>query len=305
MPPLLFLHLLPSLVNCINYGHVRLNPPLPSIIKSPLPADYMDLNNLPPSWDIRSVHGQSFATMNRNQLVPRYCGSCWAHATTSSLSDRINLLRKGQTPFVQLSPQVLVHCVTGPMHDGYPCRGCHGGNQIAAHDYIARHGVPDETCQAYEAVGNGTQCTPLNICRVCHSFGSCRAIENPELWYIEEHGQVYGEKQMMAEIVARGPIGCTIAWPQSADDYVSGVYNDTSGARGFHHDVEVAGYGITETGVPYWLIRNSMGVYWGEGGWFRMVRGVDNLGIESQECSWAVPKLPSISHNKDLQDISV
>lgn len=30
------------------------------------------------------------------------------------------------------------------------------------------------------------------------------------------------------------------------------------------------------------------GTYWGEGGWFRLVRGVDNLGVESN-CDWAVP----------------
>ena len=25
-------------------------------------------------------------------------------------------------------------------------------------------------------------------------------------------------------------------------------------------------------------------------GWFRLAKGVDNLGVESQECSWATPK---------------
>lgn len=286
----------------INYGHIRLAAPLPSIIKSPLPHEYMDLDRLPASYDIRNIKGKSFTTINQNQLIPRYCGSCWAHAATSSLSDRINLLSGGKS-FTELSRQVLIHCVTGPMHSGSPCRGCHGGNQIAAHDYIAKHGVPDETCQAYEAIGNGTQCNAMNICRVCHHTGVCEAIENPPLWYIEEHGQVYGEKQMMAEIVARGPIGCTIAWPKAADDYTGGVFNDTAGARGFDHDIEVAGYGTTDKGIPYWLIRNSLGVYWGEEGWFRMVRGADSLGIESQECSWAVPRLRNTSHTGSRYEI--
>merc|ERR1719343_1602855 len=100
----------------------------------------MDLDNLPPSWDIRNLNGKSFATINRNQHIPQYCGSCWAHAATSSLSDRINIIRGAQTPFVQLSPQVLINCVTGPTHSGSHTRGCHGGSQIAAYDYISKHG---------------------------------------------------------------------------------------------------------------------------------------------------------------------
>lgn len=36
-------------------------------------------------------------------------------------------------------------------------------------------------------------------------------------------------------------------------------------------------------------MRNSWGSYWGENGFFRIVRGVNNLAIE-QECSWAIPK---------------
>ena len=68
------------------------------------------------------------------------------------------------------------------------------------------------------------------------------------------------------------------------------MYKDTTGYKSPDHDIEVAGYGTTDGGEDYWLVRNSWGVYWGEQGWFRLARGVDNLGIESQECSWAVPK---------------
>lgn len=283
---------LSSFMCVASQGHIRLDEPLPSIVRSPVPSETLDLESLPASWDIRDIKGKSLATINRNQHIPQYCGSCWAHAATSSLSDRINMLRGGRTPFVQLSPQVLIHCVTGPKHSGGHCRGCYGGNQIAAYDYIAQHGVPDETCQSYEAKGDGTQCTALNICRDC-DYRGCWAVENPPLWFVEEHGQVSGEQEMMAEISARGPIGCTIADPPSLRAYTGGIYNDTTGVRGYVHDISIGGYGTTEEGVKYWLVRNSWGVYWGEEGWFRIVRGVDNLGIESQECSWAVPRLNS------------
>ena len=40
------------------------------------------------------------------------CGSCWAHGTTSALADRLKLMRQGRFPDINLSPQVLVDCVT-------------------------------------------------------------------------------------------------------------------------------------------------------------------------------------------------
>lgn len=36
---------------------------------------------------------------------------------------------------------------------------------------------------------------------------------------------------MMSEIYARGPIACTIAVTEAFENYVSGVFNDTTGAK--------------------------------------------------------------------------
>ena len=61
-------------------------------------------------------------------------------------------------------------------------------------------------------------------------------------------------------------------------NYTGGIFIDDLGKKGYDHDISVTGWG-EENGVKYWIIRNSWGSYWGESGDFRLIRGVDNLGI--------------------------
>ena len=40
----------------------------------------------------------------------------------------------------------------------------------------------------------------------------------------------------------------------------------------------------------YWIGRNSWGTWWGEGGWFRIKMGGDNLNIERERMRLGCPK---------------
>jgi len=61
--------------------------PQPGNIIAPL----VPVDDLPEQFIWNDVEGVNYLTNLRNQHVPQYCGSCWAHAATSALSDRIKI----------------------------------------------------------------------------------------------------------------------------------------------------------------------------------------------------------------------
>jgi len=93
---------------------------------------------------------------------------------------------------------------------------------------------------------------------------------------------------MVQEIYQRGPIACGIAVPEALEDYTGGVFEDDTGDMDIVHDISVVGFGV-DNGTKYWLVRNSWGHHWGEEGFFRVVRGTNNIAIES-DCAWATAK---------------
>ena len=70
-------------------------------------------------------------------------------------------------------------------------------------------------------------------------------------------------------------------------NYANGVF-DTCSSSPMNHAVTVVGYG-TESGKPYWVVKNSWGATWGDGGYIKIARGNSQCGIGSQcalvECS--------------------
>jgi cathepsin X len=185
-----------------------------TLVKSPLPHTY--ITAVPDSWDWRNVSGVSYTSINRNQHIPEYCGSCWAHAATSSLNDRINIVRKNAWPEISVSPQHLINCDGGGT--------CNGGSQGATYEWIHKHGIVEETCQPYQAK-NGLSCTPA--CKTCWGWNTpCQEVKNYTLWGVSEYGSVSGEDKMKAEIYARGPIACSIDATSKLDAYTGGIFEE-------------------------------------------------------------------------------
>merc|ERR1712025_675346 len=269
----------------INYGH----KPWPQGLPRPKYVrddNLLSLVDPPPSWSWGDVEGRNFLTQTKNQHIPQYCGSCWAQAATSSLSDRIKIARNAAWPDINIAPQVLISC--GPMD------GCHGGDAGVANKWMAENGITDETCAIYVARGhdNGMPCSKVSRCETCWPETGCYRPQHYFTYYVDEYGDVEGDNQeeaMMKEIYNRGPISCGVSVTDELVAYTGGIFTDLTNATEINHDISVVGYG-EEDGQKFWIVRNSWGTYWGENGYFRLARGVNNIGIEGGYCSWATAK---------------
>eukprot|EP01026_Neomeris_dumetosa_P054480 TRINITY_DN4901_c0_g1_i1.p1 TRINITY_DN4901_c0_g1~~TRINITY_DN4901_c0_g1_i1.p1 ORF type:complete len:335 (+),score=36.12 TRINITY_DN4901_c0_g1_i1:510-1514(+) len=258
-----------------------------TVIKSPMPHQYLSMEDLPESWNWCDVNGVNYCSPIRNQHIPVYCGSCWAMSSTSCLADRDNIRRNDTAMGTYLSVQNVIDCTSGS------CALGGWGRQVSEYAYYK--GIPDETCNNYQAVDQ--MCNPENECYSCWP-GDCFAISDYSRLKVSEYGGVLGREQMMKEIYARGPIVCSIdATDYLCNNYTSGVFAEYLKEPEYDHDISVVGWGVDEDGVEYWHIRNSWGKPWGEEGFFKLVTSLYkngtgnkyNLGIEDIPCDWVVP----------------
>ena len=94
-------------------------------------------------------------------------------------------------------------------------------------------------------------------------------------------------EQIQQELRDNGPIAAGMcvnqAWVSLGDRPRVLPASEGSTCSHINHDVNYVGWGTAteeEGALDYWLIRNSFGYNWGEGGFFRIERGKNAFMIE-------------------------
>lgn len=214
------------------------------------------------------------------------CGSCYAFSAIAALESAVAIKLNGtedeslrasrrrrrlhhmssSTPFSVnlplLSEQQVVDCSHNEGNEG-----CGGGLMTSVFEYLMKDGSCNEKDYAY--TGTDGQCK------------SCKAAIKVKDYTVvsSEHGQ------LEQAIGLKGPVSIAVdASSPVFMFYSSGVIIDGCG-EWLNHGVAAVGYGETEEGVQYFLVRNSWGSGWGDNGYVKIGRNIKDknvCGIENE-----------------------
>jgi len=204
------------------------------------------------------------------------CGSCWAFSTTGSLeAAHFRLTEK----LVSLSEQQLVDCSAKFHNDG-----CEGGLMDNAFEYIKSvGGLSTEESYPYHAKQGKCHFNKANIGATCTGYVDVKS----------------GDEDSLRDAVASvGPISVAI---DATEDkfmlYKDGIFVDTgcnNGEDDLDHGVLIVGYGTNKThdgtNKDYWVVKNSWGPEWGEKGYIRMARNLENMCGIATKASYPLVK---------------
>ena len=213
----------------------------------------------------RTIVPSSFDSKAKGNVSPvknqHQCGSCVAFANMALIE---TCFKKITGVFGDYSEQQLVDCGFGK--NG--ADGCNGAYPYAYAKWVAdgKKSLTHESEYPYKNKKPKLSC-PQNL----KTYNQGAKVTNASYTY-------NGDEELMKKlIVENGAVETSVRAAGPFGDYSGGIFGGCTSDQA-DHAVTAVGYG-TENGVDYWLIKNSWGPDWGEGGFIRLQRGVGMCGV--------------------------
>ncbi|KAH9597986.1 Peptidase C1A [Trypanosoma melophagium] len=202
------------------------------------------------------------------------CGSCWAFSAIGSIEGQWHMAGNQLT---RLSEQLLVSCDTVDY-------GCNGGLMDNAFKWLVdSNGGKVYKEDSYPYVSGSGQTPACSTSE--HEVGATVTgyVDLPQ-----------DEDKMAAWVAANGPLAVAVD-ANSFLSYMSGVLTNCQ-ADQLNHGVLVVGYDDSSN-PPYWIIKNSWGVSWGEEGYIRVAKGTNQCLINQYPTTAVVGEAPGPTPN--------
>jgi len=243
--------------------------------------------------------GKRFSWLDRGIMTPvkdqgNY-GTCWAFGTVGLMEA---MWRKDQGETVDLSEQDLINC---------NCR-CAGAPKDHAIKRVA--GVKLETASPYNGDGNGKQCNNAPNCGTCEKSVSTPYHFDPDFTPVNPdysgddaiHKDVpVPTAEIKRALVERGPVYTKMHIPSGSgfngldagethDETVELVYdNPSTNANERNNEAHMVLLVGWDDDKGAWLMRNSYGTNWGDGGYGWIKYGSNKIGMGAAWAAMAAP----------------
>jgi len=202
------------------------------------------------SWIFCNNGGVLTGIYNQGQ-----CGSCWAFSATETIESYVAL---GGNGLQSLSMEQLVDCDT---YDS----GCSGGMPTNAFQYVeAAGGLESYNDYPYTAGGGYASSCQFNKADIAATVSGFQTISGETGLY------------QQTSSASGGPVSVCLdasGW----QSYTGGIL--TSCGDQMDHCVQLIGYRNYGESGAFWIVRNSWGEGWGDGGYIWIAIGSDLCGI--------------------------
>ncbi|KAF7803344.1 senescence-specific cysteine protease SAG39-like [Senna tora] len=215
--------------------------------------------------------GNKSYKLGLNQFADLKC--CWAFAAVAAVEGIVQI-KTGK--LTSLSEQQLLDCTS---NNDYTNLGCKGGHIDKTFQYIVQNqGLATESDYPYQETQKS--CDPPS--------------PTPESNIIAYQGVPPNDEGQLLQIVALQPVSVAISSSGDFQFYKEGVFTGSCDTT-LNHAVTVIGYGVSGDGMKYWLVKNSWGTNWGEGGFMRIQRDSDEAFSQTPYMQQTNPFTPRAS----------